>query len=72
MSSWLKSVIIEAGCLGNARDIRSVGVSMAIQTGFDMDRVLRAGDWPRLWTVRRHYFIPQRLAYFCDILSSNV
>ena len=72
MSNWLKTVIIEAGCLGNARDVRSVGVSTAIQTGFDMERVLKAGDWQRLSTVRRHYFRPQRLSNLCDILSSNV
>ena len=71
MAMWLKSVILEAGCLGKARDVRSVGVSTAIQTGFDLDKVLKAGDWQRLSTVRRHYFKPQKLPNICDILSTN-
>ena len=71
MAMWLKSVILEASCLGKARDVRSVGVSTAIQTGFDLDKVLKAGDWQRLSTVRRHYFKPQKLPNICDILSTN-
>ena len=72
MATWLKSVIVEAGCLGKARDVRSVGVSTAIQTGFDLDKVLRAGDWQRLSTIRKHYFKPQKLPNICDILNTNI
>ena len=71
MEMWLKSVILAAGFLGKARDVRSVGVSTAIQSGFDLDTVLRAGDWQRLSTARRHYFKPQKLLNICDILNST-
>ena len=70
LSEWLRFVIREAGNReGLAREVRSVGVSVAIQSNFDLQQVLAAGNWQRLSTVRKHYFRPQNLQSLSQILK---
>ena len=69
LSEWLRFVIRKAGLKeGLPREVRSVGVSVAIQSNFDLKQVLAAGNWQRLSTVRRHYFRPQSLESLSQIL----
>ena len=69
MSRWLKEVIKGAGSMtGMARDVRSVGATLAVQTNFDMKQILEAGNWQRLSTLQRHYFKPQLLNSLSSIL----
>ena len=69
MSRWLKRVIMGSGALaGAARDVRSAGASTAVQASLDMARILKAADWQRLSTLKRHYFKPQRLESLSSIL----
>ena len=69
MSRWLKEVIKGAGSMtGMARDVRSVGATLAVQTNFDMKQILEAGNWQRLSTLQRYYFKPQPLNSLSSIL----
>ena len=62
MSGWLQDVITDAGFPeGSARDVRSVGASMAVQSNLDIKKILEAANWQRLSTLQRHYFKPQCL-----------
>ena len=70
LSEWLRFVIKEAGNReGLAREVRSVGLSVAVQSNFDLKQALAAGNWQRLSTVRRHYFRPQSLQSLSQILK---
>ena len=55
-----------------ARDVRSVGASTAIQASLDIEIILKAADWQRLSTVRKHYFKPQKLENLSVILKTVV
>ena len=71
MCRWLKDVIVGSGVVGGtARDVRSVGASTAIQASLDITRILKAADWQRISTVRRHYFKPQKLETLSVILKT--
>ena len=70
MSRWLAEVIGEAGTSkGMAREVRSVGATVAVQTNLEMNQILKAGNWQRLSTLQRHYFRPQGLASLTKILK---
>ena len=70
MAQWLKEVICSSGAIdGQARDVRSVGASTAAQAKLDLSRILNAGDWKRVETLRRHYFRPQELSAISNILK---
>ena len=70
MAQWLKEVICSSGAIGGqARDVRSVGASTAAQAKLDLSRILNAGDWKRVETLRRHYFRPQELSAISNILK---
>ena len=70
MSSWLHNVISDAGFQeGSARDVRSVGASVAVQSNLDIKKILEAANWQRLSTLQRHYFKPQCLQSLTGILN---
>ena len=69
MSRWLAEVIREAGTsMGVAREVRSVGATVAVQANLDIKQILKAGNWQRLSTLQRHYFRPQGLPSLTNIL----
>ena len=52
MSRWLKDVIKSAGPLdGLARDVRSVGATVAVQSNINLKQILEAGNWRRISTL---------------------
>ena len=70
MGSWLRDVISDAGFQeGSARDVWSVGASVAIQSNLDIGRILEAANWQRLSTLQKHYFKPQPLKSLSGILN---
>ena len=70
MGSWLRDVITDAGFQeGSARDVRSVGASVAVQGNLDIGRILEAANWQRLSTLQRFYFKPQPLRSLSGILN---
>ena len=72
MSSWLQDVITDAGFPeGSARDVRSVGASMAVQSNLDIKKIMEAANWQRLSTLQRHYFKPQCLQSLTGILKHH-
>lgn len=71
MCRWLKDVIVGSGAVGGtARDVRSVGASTAVQASLDIKRILKAADWQRMSTLRKHYFRPQKLESLSVILKT--
>ena len=69
MSRWLAEVIRGAGTsMGVAREVRSVGATVAVQANLDIKQILKAGNWQRLSTLQRHYFRPQGLPSLTNIL----
>ena len=71
MCRWLKDVIVDSGAVGGtARDVRSVGASAAVQASPDIKRILKAADWQRMSTLRKHYFRPQKLESLSAILKT--
>ena len=68
MCGWLKQVIVDTGSLsGTARDVRSVGASMAVQARMDIKGIMETANWQRLSTLQRHYFKPQSLQSLTNI-----
>ena len=68
MCNWLKSVIMDSGAAGTARDVRSNGSSTAAQANLDLSRILQAGNWNRVSIFQRHYFRPQKISALSRIL----
>ena len=68
MCNWLKSVIMDSGAAGSARDVRSNGSPTATQANLDLSRILQAGNWNRVSTFQRHYFRPQKISALSSIL----
>ena len=70
MSGWLQDVIMNAGFQeGSARDVRSVGASVGVQSNLDIRKILEAANWQKLSTLQKHYFKPQRLQSLTGILN---
>ena len=70
MGGWLREVIYDAGFQeGSARDIQSVGASVAVQGNLDIGRILEAANWQRLSTLQKFYFKPQTLGALSGILN---
>ena len=42
MSGWLQDVIMNAGIQESARDVRSVGASVRVQSNLDIRKILEA------------------------------
>ena len=70
MCGWLHDVILDAGFQeGSARDVRSVGASVAVQSNLNIEKILEVANWRRLSTLQKHYFKPQRLQALSGILN---
>ena len=56
IARWIKSVINQSGQTGTGGSTRSVATSTALSKGVTLDKIIKAGDWARVSTFKRHYY----------------
>ena len=56
IARWVKTVIDQSGETGTGGSTRSVATSTALSKGVSSEKIIKAGDWARVSTFKRHYY----------------
>ena len=56
IARWVKTVIDQSGETGTGGSTRSVATSTALSKGVSLEKIVKAGDWARVSTFKRHYY----------------
>ena len=56
IARWIKAVIDMSGETGTGGSTRSVSTSTALSKQVTLEKIVKAGDWARMSTFKRHYY----------------
>ena len=56
IARWVKAVIDQSGETGTGGSTRSTSTSTALSKQVTLEKIVKAGDWARVSTFKRHYY----------------